>query len=78
MGAIKVSKLTEKYQATVPAEIRKALKLVKGDHITFEVLDDLSVVVRKASRSDQEWSRALEGTLNEWSSAHDERAYRDL
>ena len=78
MGAIKASKLTEKYQATVPAEVRKALKLLKGDHIAFEVLADDTVVVRKASQSDLEWSRALEGTLSEWASPNDEKAYRDL
>ena len=37
MATLKMSKLTEKYQATIPAEVRSALKLQKGDSISFEV-----------------------------------------
>lgn len=78
MGAIKISKLTEKYQATVPEEVRTLLKLKKGDHIAFEVMDDQSVVLRKAQTSDLEWAKAIQGTLSEWASTNDEKAYRDL
>ena len=78
MGAIKLSKLTEKYQATVPDEIRKVLKLTKGDHITFEIMKDQTVVLRKATQVDLDWAHAIQDTLSEWASPQDERAYRDL
>jgi AbrB family looped-hinge helix DNA binding protein len=37
MGIIKVTKLNNKYQVTIPKEIRKTLKLAKGDFIAFEI-----------------------------------------
>lgn len=78
MGKIKASKLTEKYQTTVPAEIRKILNLHKGDSVAFEIQENNVVLLRKATRTDLEWPSALEGTLSEWNSPNDEEAYRDL
>lgn len=78
MSKIKSSKLTQKYQTTVPTEIRKILNLHKGDSVAFEIQDDNVVLLRKATRADLEWPSALEGTLSEWNSANDEEAYRDL
>jgi antitoxin PrlF len=46
------STLTEKYQATVPDAIRKALRLSKGDRICFTLQPDGSVVLTRAE-SDQ-------------------------
>ncbi|MBS0422622.1 MAG: type II toxin-antitoxin system PrlF family antitoxin [Proteobacteria bacterium] len=42
------STLTEKYQATVPDAIRKALRLNKGDRIRFTLQPDGSVVLSRA------------------------------
>ena len=78
MGAIKLSKLTEKYQATIPAEVRDALKLRKGDAVLFEIKDTDTVLIRKASPGDKEWAESIQNTLSEWKSANDEKAYRDL
>ena len=36
---MKSSKITSKYQETIPKDVRKQLKLQAGDSITFEVLD---------------------------------------
>ena len=72
------SKLTSKFQATIPKEIRKSLKLRAGDTVIFEVLKDGTVVVRRAKPFDKEYLRALEYTLSEWESEHDEEAYKDL
>ena len=73
-----MSKLTEKFQATIPAEVRKTLKLHKGDSIVFDVQNDQTVIVRKALQGDLEWAKAIEGTLSEWESPNDEAAYGDL
>lgn len=78
MSTVRASRLTEKYQATVPAEVRKTLKLHKGDTVAFEIQKDNTVILRKATTADMEWAKAIEGTLNEWNSAKDEEAYRDL
>ena len=71
------SKLTKKYQATIPAPVRKILHLNSGDVIAFDIEDD-GIHIRKARPADLLFARALEGTLNEWESSADEEAYRDL
>ena len=71
------SKLTKKYQATVPTVVRKLLKLNAGDVIAFEIENE-KVKLRKARPIDIEFSSALVPTLSEWESEHDEEAYNDL
>jgi len=72
------SKLTSKSQATIPGRIRDFLGVRPGDSVIFEVDENKKVFIRKATPLDFEFLRALEGTLSEWSSQHDEEAYRDL
>lgn len=73
-----VSKLTSKYQITVPAAVREALALRKGDSLVFETTDAGAVVVRKAAPMDLEFARALVPLLSEWDSDADEEAYGGL
>jgi antitoxin PrlF len=72
-----ISKLTKKYQATVPAAVRKKLELNAGDAIAFEIDNDI-IKLRKANPMDIEFCNALIPTLNEWNSQNDEEAYNDL
>ena len=72
-----ISKLTKKYQATVPALVRKKLKLNAGDVIAFDI-DKETIKLRKAIPLDIEFSSALVPTLSEWESKNDEEAYNDL
>ena len=72
-----VSKLTKKYQATVPEAVRSKLKLKAGDVIAFDIENEI-VKVRKARSIDIEFSSALVPTLSEWDSKNDEEAYNDL
>jgi len=78
MGIYAMSKLTSKYQTTVPGPVREALGLSKGDTLAFEVAEDGAVTVRKATPLDVEFSRALEPLLSEWATEEDEEAYREL
>lgn len=71
------SKLTSKFQATVPTPVRAALRLKAGDLISFEVQGD-QVRLRRASPLDVAFAQALEGTLTEWSSAEDDEAFKAL
>jgi AbrB family looped-hinge helix DNA binding protein len=71
------SKLTTKYQATIPAPVREALQVEAGDTIAFDI-EDGEIRLRKARSLDLEFARALENTLSEWSGEADEEAYRDL
>ena len=73
-----LSKLTSKYQTTVPAAVRAALDLQKGDAMAFEIGDDGVVAVRKAVVLDLPFATALEPLLSEWDSADDEEAYSGL
>jgi AbrB family looped-hinge helix DNA binding protein len=73
-----VSKLTSKYQTTVPAPVREALLLQKGDSLVFEIADGGPVTVRKAVPHDEAFEQALGAHLSEWESAEDDEAYRDL
>lgn len=74
---LQTSKLTAKYQATVPTSIRKVLKLNAGDLIGFEIVGN-EVRISRASPLDLAFSQALEGTLEEWSSEKDDLAFKDL
>ena len=72
------SKLTSKFQATIPQDIRTTLKLKAGDQIIFEITKDKQVIVKKAMPTDIAYLRALESTLSEWNSKNDDEDYYDL
>lgn len=71
------SRLTSKFQATVPTSVRKALQLKAGDLVGFEV-DGSQVRLRQVTPLDIAFSEALEGTLGEWSSEADDQAFKNL
>ena len=71
------AKVTAKFQTTVPTAVRNALHLQVGDFIGFEVSGN-EVKLRRATPIDLAFNQALEGTLSEWHSEHDERAFKDL
>lgn len=75
--SISMSRLTSKYQATIPRPVREHLGVGSGDSIAFVVEGD-RVWVRRAEPLDREYARALSGTMSEWLSPADEDAYRDL
>lgn len=72
------SKLTSKYQTTIPKEIRRILRVKAGDRITFEIRPDKTIIIRKTQPLDLSFAKALSGTLEEWESEADEKAYHDL
>ena len=71
------SKLTSKFQATIPSAIREKLDLEAGDTISFQVDDD-RVVLRKVKPLDPAYLESLEATLSEWNSDNDDDAYSNL
>jgi AbrB family looped-hinge helix DNA binding protein len=71
------SKVTQKYQATIPQGVREKLEIEKGDRVIFEIEDE-KVVLKKLSTLDWEYLESISATLGEWSSEADEEAYRDL
>lgn len=71
------SKLTKKYQATIPEPVRRLLHLEAGDGIAFDIEDE-HVYLRKSRPVDIVFAQSIEGTLSEWMSEADEEAYGDL
>ena len=49
-----------------------------GDLLVFEILDNETVIVKRANALDKEYLKALNHTLSEWQSKDDEEAYNDL
>ncbi len=72
------SKLTSKFQATIPQDIRAILKLKAGDQVIFEVTKDKQVSVKKATPKDIAYLQSLESTLTECDSKNDDEDYHDL
>lgn len=75
---IAIAKITAKGQTTIPADIRAALHVGPGDKLAWEVVEDGVVQVRRVQPLDVEFLSALDSTLDEWHSADDETAYREL
>lgn len=75
---LSVSKLTSKYQATVPKPVREALHLHTHDNILYEISEDNVVTLKKITGLDVEYLNSLKHTLSEWESDQDEQAYKNL
>lgn len=72
-----ISKLTSKFQTTVPLSVRKALNLRAGDLVGFEV-NGSEIRLKRATPLDVAFAQALIGTLDEWASTADDKAFKDL
>lgn len=72
------SKLTSKFQTTIPEPVRKKLGLKKGDVVAFEIQKGEIVTLRKATPMDLQFAKSLENTLSEWESENDDEAFGDL
>ena len=71
------SKVTSKFQATIPQPVREKLGLQKGDRVVFEEEGD-RIFLRKVETLDLVYLEAVSTTLEEWASEVDEVGYRDL
>jgi AbrB family looped-hinge helix DNA binding protein len=72
-----ISKVTSKYQATIPLEVRSLLGLKQGDALLFEEING-EVKIRVAKPMDIAYLAGLTSTLQEWQSPADDEAYRAL
>jgi antitoxin PrlF len=73
-----ISKITSKGQTTVPQAVRAALKSKPGDLLVWKIDARGNVGVRRVQAADLGYLKAVEGTLIEWRTAEDEKAYRKL
>jgi antitoxin PrlF len=75
---MEMSRLTSKYQATVPADVRAALGFKAGDQLAWQVEGGIAKV-RKVQPFDRNWHGAASDTFaDEWLSEEDEELFRDL
>ena len=65
-------------RVTIPAPVRRKLRLQTGDELTFAESEKGVVLIRKHAGQDISFMRGLESTLSEWNSAEDDEAFRDL
>jgi len=72
------SKLTSKFQTTIPKEIREKLHLKSGDTIVFKIVDDKTIAIKKAKDFDTQYLKAIQNTLGEWDSDEDDQAFKHL
>lgn len=75
---IAIAKITAKGQTTIPQGVRAALQVAPGDLIAWDVAADGTATAHRVQAMDLEYLRAVEGTLIEWNSAADEKAYCGL
>lgn len=80
---MEMSRVTSKYQATVPADVRAALGVKAGDQLAWDVKDDGAVSVRRVQdeRNEALWRQATlidSRTFSEWLSEEDEDLFGDL
>jgi antitoxin PrlF len=75
---MEVSKVTSKFQATVPADVRAALGIKPGDTIAWEVRDG-KATVRLLPRDLRGWDPLTWLSMaDEWLGPEDEEAFRGL
>ncbi len=72
-----ISKVTTKYQATIPAEIRAFLGVRQGDSVAYAIVDG-QVRLTRATPLDLAYHGAVAATLTEWDSKADDDAYQSL
>jgi hypothetical protein len=74
------AKLTSKYQASIPKDIREVLGLSQGDSIGFEIIEGNNKEVRlfRLEPFDAAYLASLDKSLSEWNSEEDEESFRHL
>jgi AbrB family looped-hinge helix DNA binding protein len=71
------SRISPKGQITLPKTVREAIGAGPGDTVVYEI-EGGAVRLRRVDPFDVEFHEALGRTLDEWTSAEDEAAFRDL
>lgn len=75
------SKVTSKFQTTIPKEVRKKLNISAGDLVIFEIQKDGSIIIKKLAKTDSEeykYLKSIESTLSEWNSKEDDECFEHL
>jgi AbrB family looped-hinge helix DNA binding protein len=65
------SKASRKNQTTIPARVRKALQVAKGDTLLWTINGD-EVSIRILKKVNVDWKKTSELSLLEWNPSEDE------
>ncbi len=71
------SRIYSRGQTQVPAGVRRALDVVEGDELIYEIAGN-AITVRKARPFDKIWHDAVASQLTEWNSKANDEAWNDL
>ena len=72
-----MSRISDKGKVTIPKKVREALGASSRDLIAYEIEGNI-VTLKRVSPFDAAYHEALSQTVNEWATAEDEEAFRDL
>ena len=72
-----ISKVTVKYQSTIPREVREFLGVRQGTAVAYRI-EDGEVKRKRVTTPGSEYLAAVEKTLTEWDSSADDDAFKDL
>jgi antitoxin PrlF len=75
-----MSKLTAKYQTTIPAEVRTALGLRAGDKVAFDITEDGVILRAGKDRLSDDQLEAIAQThlMRDWNTPEDDAAFKNL
>jgi antitoxin PrlF len=77
---MQMSKLTAKYQTTIPSEVRAALGLKAGDKVAFDITDSGVMLRAGRDRLNEEQLEAIAQMhlMKDWNTPEDDAAFKDL
>jgi antitoxin PrlF len=76
-GMALIIRISDKGQITIPKKVRETLGASPGDLIAYEVEGNI-VILKRVTPFDAAYHAVLSQTMNEWVTAEDEEAFRDL
>ena len=75
---MKSSKLTTRFQVTIPKEIREALNLKAGDSLSVSALESGYILINKEYPGEKEYYETITPLLADWDSPEDDEAFAHL
>lgn len=69
-----VSKVTTKYQTSIPKNIRDKLGIKAGDYVEFDIANN-NIIFRKINKIDKNFLKLSERSLEEWNSKEDDEQF---
>ena len=72
-----LSKVTTKYQTSIPKEVRDKLSISAGDYVKFEIKGSI-VMLKKIKKIDKNLLKLMEENMQEWNSKEDDKQFAYL